>query len=493
MDCRMKIVVNLSKKLTNLAVCIVLLSAASVQRISAQQVNEVKNPTEALLLNTEKRLPGTGFIWDDEDLPDLRKLSSSGEPIVYSLTRKSSHPFTGLAIGWEVEGFLAAPDQFSLEIRSREQGGDWKNWVHTHGYLHPDDSPSGLYWSMLYVTPDGRADQEFEVKITVPNRSLLSHIRITAADARSGMSSNGFKNKRALPARDGVPEILGREAWWGNLPAEELEPDYTPKQISITHAAVHHTVTANRPPDPPQVMRQIWDWHVNDNGWLDIGYNFLIDHEGTIYQGRYNPWLANTDVRGAHAGNANSQSTGLALLGQFEPGASPDVGDPASLALDALVKMISWRFGQNDINPMGSAVIPVNPGGTRNLPTIFGHRDVSATACPGDNLYTLLPGIWTEVEIGEPVVEIAPFELKQNFPNPFRESTTIPFALEEEQLVEIVLYSVRGREVSSLFLGELDEGEHDIPFSPGDLSSGVYFYEIIAGEFRQMMQMVYIK
>jgi hypothetical protein len=91
---------------------------------------------------------------------------------------------------------------------------------------------------------------------------------------------------------------------------------------------IHHTVTQNNPPDPPQVIRNIWNWHVYDNGWNDIGYNFLIDHLGNIYLGRYNPHLQTSDVQGAHAGRANSSSVGIGLLGQFHPGAAPSSGEP---------------------------------------------------------------------------------------------------------------------------------------------------------------------
>jgi len=483
----------MNNMLYRFSILILLLFGTLAGKMQAQQVVELPGASVVSGFDAETRLPGTGFRWEADALPDPAKIVSGDGEATYRITQQTNHPFTGLAIGWSVRGENAAADEFIVKIRSRKKGEEWHGWVQTRGYLHPEDSPSGLYWSMLYATADARADNEFEVVINTPQSSALTELRISAADARSQQGAGDRTPRKRESHEIDQPEIIGRAGWWGSLPDDELEPGYTPRRISITHAAVHHTVTVNEPPDPAQVIRQIWDWHVNDNGWLDIGYNFLIDHEGTIYQGRYNPWLSTTDVRGAHAGRANSRSIGIALLGQFEPGASPQVGNPAALALDALVKMISWRFGQRGIDPLGRAVVSVNPDGSRVLPRIFGHRDVSATACPGENLFTQLPDVRSSINVGDPVAEAAPFDVGQNYPNPFRESTTIPFTLDEEREVELLLYTVTGEKVRTIFRGTLGEGEQSVPFRPGDLSSGVYVYELVTGEFRRMMQMIYIR
>jgi len=461
----------------------------------AQSFIKVSGQPVTVQLEPEKRLPGTTFEWHS-DLLFVSEELHADEQITYSFETNSPTPFTGLAIGWNADGKQVVASEFFVKIRSWDEGQSPPEWTQTTGYIEPADSPSGLYWAMLYVTPDGRAHDRFEIEITAPEQTTISYLTVTAADARAETESDSVDENQIKSVDPDMPAIISRSGWWGDLPPGELEPNYSPQQISITHSAVHHTVTANSPPNPEQVMRQIWDWHVNDNGWLDIGYNFVIDHNGNIYQGRYNPWLETTDVRGAHAGNSNSQSVGIALLGQFEPGANPQVGDPETAALDALIQLISWRFNQRGIDPLGSASIPVNPGGSEVLPTIFGHRDVSNTACPGENLYTLLPDIRNSVDTGESVFEpeTPPFVLGQNFPNPFRDFTTIPFTLEEELEVEIYLYSMTGKRVQKLFTGTLSEGDHDVTFEMGrDLASGVYFYEIKTGEFNRGRQMIYFR
>jgi hypothetical protein len=445
----------------------------------------------------DKRLPNTQMEWKTEALPPKQKQLQTVDEAVLILSEQTPIPFTGLAVGWKAGGTISTPDHFKLEIRSRLSGEEWPDWVTVSGYLAPDDSPSGLFWAMLYVTSDGEADDEFEIRINSPTNSAITYLKVTAADARYEIDSSKQKESKIDSGDTDMPEIIGRDGWWGNLPAGELNPDYTPQQIDISHAVVHHTVTANEPPDPGQVVRQIWDWHVNDNGWLDIGYNFLIDHLGNIYAGRYNPWLEITDIRGAHAGSANSKSVGIALMGQFEPGAVPQFGSPEAEALNSLVQIISWRFSQKEIDPLGSDFISVNSGGMQNLPAIIGHRDVSATACPGENLYTLLFDIRREVETGQPdepeEIVTGPFELYQNYPNPFNSQTTIPFTLEEDRQVSLDLYTINGQRIRRIYSAQLNEGSYEVPFHASGLSSGTYFYELVTDDYRRMRQMIFIK
>ena len=439
------------------------------------------------------QLPRTVWVWDGKTVDENLKSKSQDRSII-QLRGETDQPFTGLAVGWKLEEQSINPSEFSLQIRSASQYEDFGNWTSSYGYISPLESPSGFYWAMLYVTQSGNAHDRFEVELELPAGIGLHEIKIAGADARfkKGDDNTHVENAKIAPKSYDMPEIVDRAGWWGDLPPSELEPSYSPTPIDISHALVHHTVTANEPANPSQVVRQIWDWHVNDNGWLDIGYNFLIDHEGTIYQGRYNPNLEETDVRGAHAGSANSQSVGIALLGQFEPGAQPAPGQPQTLALDALIKTIGWRFTQKGIDSESSGFISGN-----FLPVISGHRDVSATACPGENLYRLLSDIRSEVQTGasDPPEEIVeyPFELNQNYPNPFNGQTTISFSLDEDFRVWIDIYNVNGEKVDRIYDEVTEAGEHEVSWSPTGLASGVYFYEIGTSSFRMMKQMIYFR
>jgi len=472
---------------------LVAILLVSIQAVYAQGSIPIVEPDGLSILAETDQLPRTEWFWVDQTVNEHLRSKSPDRKIIM-LQGGTEQPFTGLAIGWKMEDTAINPNEFRLRIRSTALNNELGDWTTTYGYISAEESPSGFYWAMLYVTKSGRAHSKFEVEIEMPSGVRLQQIRITGADARlkEGDDFENVERSKMSSKSYDMPEIVDRSGWWGDLPPSELEPNYSPTPIDISHALVHHTVTANEPSNPAQVVRQIWDWHVNDNGWLDIGYNFLVDHEGTIYQGRYNPNIEQTDVRGAHAGSANSQSLGIALLGQFEPGAQPAPGQPQALALDALVKTIGWRFTQKGIDSESSGFIAGN-----FLPVISGHRDVSATACPGENLYQLLPDIRSEVQTGssEPPEEVVdfPFELNQNYPNPFSNGTTISFSLDENLFVTVDIYSVNGAHLERIYDEETEAGEHDISWSPTGLSSGVYFYEIQAGNFRQMRQMIYIR
>src|SRR4029453_7682350 len=87
---------------------------------------------------------------------------------------------------------------------------------------------------------------------------------------------------------------------------------------------------------PAAIVKGIQLFHVQGNGWNDIGYNFLVDRFGTIYEGRDGG--IDRNVIGAHALGFNTGSVGIALLGTY--GSTK----PSPAALDAIAKLIAWRL-----------------------------------------------------------------------------------------------------------------------------------------------------
>ncbi|HVM02362.1 MAG TPA: peptidoglycan recognition family protein, partial [Acidimicrobiales bacterium] len=183
---------------------------------------------------------------------------------------------------------------------------------------------------------------------------------------------------------------------WG---ADESLRKGTPAFAPITKLIVHHTVTPNDDPDPAATVRAMYAYHTRVRGWDDIGYNFLVDARGRVYEGRYarayEPGEAPTGededrrgVIGAHAEGANTGSAGVALLGDFTAAAPP----PAAVA--ALEAWLAWKAARHRIDPLGSSAFTApGAGAPRLFANIAGHRDVRATQCPGDRLYDKLPSI----------------------------------------------------------------------------------------------------
>jgi hypothetical protein len=173
---------------------------------------------------------------------------------------------------------------------------------------------------------------------------------------------------------------------------------WTPKMAPTLKAAtLHHTADTNNYTAAQVVpmMRSIYAYHAQTRGWGDIGYNVIIDKFGRIFEGRAGG-LAST-VIGAHAGGFNSGTFGVSMLGNYDTVAVPQaVGN-------AVADIIAWKFSLYGIDPRGYTTLTATGGaGTTSryrdgqqvtLPTIFGHRDVGSTDCPGRYGYANLPGI----------------------------------------------------------------------------------------------------
>lgn len=342
--------------------------------------------------------PSAWFEWE------FNSADSTGNTIV--VAHVSPVTFTGLSVGWNIDSTSAVfeTEDFEVHIRTKETSGFYNEWHILHGEYEPETNPTGKYWSELYLTDDGEAHDEFEIMLISPNNADVNSVRVSVADTsvtQEEFSLLSEENEDIQTASSGLtPNIITREDWWGSLPGNQINsPDWLPEAISPSHVIIHHTATQNNPSNPAQAVRNIWHYHAITLEWGDIGYNFIIDQHGNIYQGRNNPWLDTVDTHAAHAGLSNSKSFGVSLLGQFESTvSSPSPGVPTSAAIASLEQLIGWRFVQYNLNPFDTATINTKRYGFINVPRICGHRDVAATSCPGDSLYAYMPSIRTNVD-----------------------------------------------------------------------------------------------
>jgi hypothetical protein len=188
----------------------------------------------------------------------------------------------------------------------------------------------------------------------------------------------------------GSPLILSRASWGADERIRRGPPHYSD---SVRFAVVHHTAGSNSytRAQAAAIVRGIQRYHVLANGWDDIGYNFLVDKYGQIFEGRYGG--VDRNVVGAHAQGFNSGSSGVALIGNYERAAV----SPA--ARTALTRLIAWRLDVAHVDPLStfswrSTGNPRFPAGRSiTLRTISGHRDTGYTTCPGSQLYGALPAL----------------------------------------------------------------------------------------------------
>jgi flagellar hook assembly protein FlgD len=236
--------------------------------------------------------------------------------------------------------------------------------------------------------------------------------KVTAATADVAAAAGGAQAGASGAVTDGagVPVPVGRppeptivtRAQWG---ADEALRAGQPSYGQVRCAFVHHTVNANdySRAQAPALVRGIYYYHTRVNGWNDIGYNFLIDRFGTIYEGRYGG-VARA-VIGAQVLGFNSMSTGVSLIGTFQTVA------PSKAALRSLEQLLAWKLDLSHLDPQGTARVECmttqmyRAGQWVRIPVISGHRQVNYTECPGNVLFGLLPTIRAAVAaIGDPKI-----------------------------------------------------------------------------------------
>jgi N-acetylmuramoyl-L-alanine amidase-like protein len=283
---------------------------------------------------------------------------------------------------------VRAPDRFNLvglhwqgpgrvSFRTRSLGGRWNAWrpaaPETDG---PDPgSPERLRtrrWRLGNPFWTGASDRV----------QYRLHGRVTRLRAYYVWSPVEPEPARA-PAMVTSPAIVTRAAWRAS---ESIRS--TPRFASaIRFAVVHHTAGSNSytKAQAPAVVRAIQLYHVRGNGWNDIGYNFLVDKYGTVYEGRAGGLERN--VIGAHAQGFNTGSVGIALVGNHDGAAM------STAARSALVRLLAWRLDVAHVDPLTTLSWP--SGGNPRFPTgvpvllrpISGHRDTGFTSCPGSIVY----------------------------------------------------------------------------------------------------------
>ncbi|MER5181476.1 peptidoglycan recognition protein [Streptomyces sp. NPDC002896] len=191
------------------------------------------------------------------------------------------------------------------------------------------------------------------------------------------------------------PHIVPRAGWLGQGGQEAYNrppPRLTDRVVAVF---VHHTDTPNDYDcaDAPRTVRDLYTGQAGARHWDDIGYNFLVDRCGTIYEGR----AGGTDraVVGAHTQGFNERTVGVAAIGTFTAGT-----DVPKVMTDAIAAIAAWKLGLSGIDPRGTVELVSSnslskfPAGARaRFHAVSGHTDGNLTECPGEALMAQLPSI----------------------------------------------------------------------------------------------------
>ncbi|OBB85445.1 cold-shock protein [Mycobacterium colombiense] len=186
-----------------------------------------------------------------------------------------------------------------------------------------------------------------------------------------------------------APPIIGRAQWGADESLRCGSPQY---DNGIRAAVVHHTAGSNdySPLESAGIVKAIYTYHSKTLGWCDIAYNALVDKYGQVFEGSAGGLTK--AVEAFHTGGFNRNTWGVAMIGNFD-----DV-PPTPIQLRTMGRLLGWRLGLDNVDPKGTVQLEsagshyttFPAGSIATLPTIFTHRDVGNTDCPGNAAYALM-------------------------------------------------------------------------------------------------------
>jgi uncharacterized protein with LGFP repeats len=301
--------------------------------------------------------------------------------VVAELPARSTDDFGLVGVTWD-PGFDAAG--LMVEVRLRADGA-WGTWqeLHSEGAEEQAGTPgTEPLWvgsadgvSVRVASPTGQRPPGLKVATIDPGATPAAASASTVSPALHRTSSSTGMTTVAAASK---PAIISRAAWG----AAKNTPCDSPTVVSETRGAVvHHTAGTNTytKAESASIVRATQAYHMKSRNWCDIGYNFLVDKYGQVFEGRNGG--VDKQVRAAHSGNAavNTYTVGVSMMGTFSTSA------PTNATKDAVARLISWRLGISGTPTTGTYSL-----GGKTLHRIAGHRDVVGTECPGAAAYAWL-------------------------------------------------------------------------------------------------------
>jgi hypothetical protein len=306
--------------------------------------------------------------------------------------------FTTLGVTWKHDPSVG---DVTADVRWRA-GGRWSAWRTLSG--ESDDAPDAGSTDITAALRDGTAPlwvgpaDGVQVRTSVVGGVAARDLRVDLVDPGTSAADAGIGAvpRDAAAAVEAQPSILTRQDWGADESIRRGNPSYN---ATVKVGFVHHTDTANdySQAQTAAMIRSIYAYHVKSNGWSDIGYNYLVDRFGRVWEGRAGGLTR--AVVGAHTGGFNTDSFGTSLLGTYTSVA------PSTATLTALEQLFAWKLGSYYRDPAASASLRSAGGGTSKYPAgvthtfavVSGHRDAGNTSCPGDATYARMGAIRTAI------------------------------------------------------------------------------------------------
>lgn len=351
-------------------------------------------------INVAKNIPG----FEIESLQNGSIRVYAPEELV-PLTKK--RPFVALGLSWTAE--VGNAHQIEMVIRGSANAREWSEWISVEADHHAVLDEGNFAGTMVFLP----AETQY-VQYAVTLKPEMTFQKPQLNDVQFHFINPGITDKAELESykalvpvqvdvRDRIqkvtPESLDKEIDFTVSTTNYDLPAYVPRTTwgsslrlsntanrsptNVTHLIIHHSAGNYTPStDFAAVVRSYWSYHTGPSlGWADIGYNWLVDRNGVIYQGRAFNFDGNRDVIGAHFSGQNGRTMGICLIGNFNS------TQPTAAAVNQLRTMLAWKANEKGIDVRARQMHT-----TLNIFTISGHRDGrNPTDCPGHQFYTRLP------------------------------------------------------------------------------------------------------
>ena len=313
-----------------------------------------------------------------------------------------------VGISWPERAGAAPGGARHVLVRTRA-GGRWSAWreLDADDGDGPDPGSAEDRSGRVYTDPlwldAGTTDVQVGAEPAAPAAAGGVQAHLVAPDMTATPAAGAPAPGQAVGLAS-QPAIISRAQWGAVESLRRAAPEYS---STVKAAYVHHTVQGNgySKAESAALVRADYVYHVRSRGWNDLGYNFLVDRYGQVFEGRYGG--ITRPVLGAHAAGFNTDTTGVALLGTFTS------SRPPAATFGALQRLLAWKLDLTHVDPLGRTILTSRGGSTSRYPagarvwahTILGHRGTSYTTCPGDPVYALLPSIRAAVaRIGLPKI-----------------------------------------------------------------------------------------
>jgi uncharacterized protein with LGFP repeats len=319
---------------------------------------------------------------------------NGSDPAQRALSARRTAPFSMLGVTWtDPHAQLGG----TAQVRTRDSvTGAWSHWREL---------------DLDVRTPEVGPDSD-DAKVRAGTQPLWTgpsdgvQVRVTGQHGKLSRLPDGLRVELVDPAGTGAtapsaaavstapqPAVIPRSGWNADESLVKDPPTYTTdtKVVFAHHTAGTNDYTCDQSPD---IIRAIFLYHVQSQGWNDIGYHFLVDKCGSVFEGRAGG--IDKPVLGAQTYGFNTDTSGVAVLGNYNDAIStPSV-------LEAVAAVAAWKLGLYGYDAAGTVVLTAaasngkyTKGQKVTLYRISGHRDGYPTECPGNNLHADLPAIRT--------------------------------------------------------------------------------------------------